>query len=384
MTNSQPLAADRKPWIDASETPFIQIKNISKNFGAAKAVDDISLDIYKGEFFGLLGGSGSGKSTLLRILAGFEAPDHGDIIINGKSILNLPANKRPINMMFQSYALFPHMNVTKNISFGLEQENLSKAEIKERVEHYIHLVQLDDFAKRKPAQLSGGQRQRVALARALIKQPALILLDEPMAALDNKLREQTQFELVALQESLGLTMIVVTHDQKEAMALSTRIGVMQAGHISQIGEPQQVYNQPHNHFVANFIGSANFFNAKVIAIDTDHQATEIETEFGNYQLDNRSSFHQRNKLKIGQSIEFAIRPEYIQMQHQHDATPMADDMLQTNAIVDDVAFMGDHSLYRLKLDNGQNCMVISHKNDIGWDENVIISWHKNHIITLAG
>lgn len=379
MTKTQPLAADRKPWIHGTEQPFIQIKNICKKFGAAKAVDTISLDIYKGEFFGLLGGSGSGKSTLLRILAGFETPDQGDIIIGGKSILNLPANQRPINMMFQSYALFPHMNVQKNISFGLEQENLSKAEIAERVAHYIHLVQLDEFATRKPSQLSGGQRQRVALARALIKQPALILLDEPLAALDNKLREQTQFELVALQEQLGLTMIVVTHDQKEAMALSTRIGVMQNGQIRQIGEPQQVYNQPNCHFVANFIGAANFFEAKVENIDEPQQQMHLSSDFGAIS----TALMSGKNIKQGQKIKIAIRPEYIHMHQDKTQKFVAPDIYHSHAKVEDVAFMGDHSLYRLKLVNGQACMVTSPENEISWDEEIVISWQRKHIMILA-
>ncbi|NRB14231.1 MAG: ABC transporter ATP-binding protein [Rhizobiales bacterium] len=372
------IAADRKPWAQKTETPFIQIKNISKKYDGITVLDDVSIDIYKGEFFGLLGGSGSGKTTLLRVLAGFEQPDQGDIIINGTSILNLAANRRPINMMFQSYALFPHMNVRKNISFGLEQEKLSKAEIAERVAHYIHLVQLDDFANRKPQQLSGGQRQRVALARCLIKQPEFILLDEPMAALDNKLREQTQFELVALQEQLGLTMMVVTHDQKEAMALSTRIGVMQAGKIEQIGEPQQIYNQPKNHFVANFIGAANFFSARIKAINVESQPIAIDTEFGTaHAILNRFS-----NTKIGQKMEFAIRPEYINMHPRGTEVKLADDMLQAKARVEDVAFRGENSVYRLKLNSGQTCMVSSAQADISWDQEISISWQVKHMMFL--
>lgn len=373
------LTADRKPWIKQTETPFIQIKNISKSFDGLAAVDNVSIDIYKGEFFALLGGSGCGKSTLLRILAGFETPDAGSITINGQDILNLPPSKRAINMMFQSYALFPHMNVRKNISFGLEQENLSKAEIAERVAHYIHLVQLDDFAQRKPHQLSGGQRQRVALARCLIKQPELILLDEPMAALDNKLREQTQFELVALQEQLGLTMMVVTHDQKEAMALSTRIAVMEQGKIAQIGEPHKVYNAPRNHFVANFIGSANFFKARVVGVNVENRPLAVETDFGIFQ----PAAHDGAAVKVNQRVEIAIRPEHIKMHKLHDAPQAAENTIQTDAVVEDVAFMGDHSIYRLKLANGQTCMVNAAQTDISWDEEVSISWQQKHSIVLT-
>lgn len=395
MTNNHNIAADRRPWVNQSETPFIQIKNISKNFDGVKAVDAVSLDIYKGEFFALLGGSGCGKSTLLRILAGLEMPDAGEFFINGVDMLSLPANKRPINMMFQSYALFPHMDVKQNISFGLEQENLSKAQIAERVEHYLHLVQLGDFAWRKPNQLSGGQRQRVALARCLIKQPQLILLDEPMAALDNKLREQTQFELVALQEQLNLTMMVVTHDQKEAMALSTRIGVMHQGDIVQIGEPSHIYNQPNSHFVADFIGSANFFTAIIKSVDaasTPNSVYCIESDFGTLNLTaaeiqmsqpNSGANSSNMALKMGQSIEMAIRPEYINMHPKNSNLSNPSNHIQTSATVDDIAFMGDHSIYRLKLKNGQTCMVRSPQNPISWGDEIVISWPLKNTMFLV-
>ncbi|MEO1919377.1 MAG: ABC transporter ATP-binding protein, partial [Paracoccaceae bacterium] len=257
------LAADAKPWKDATATPFIRIKNITKKFGDFAAVDDITLDIYKGELFCLLGGSGCGKSTLLRMLAGFETPTSGTIEIDGQDVAKIAAFDRPTNMMFQSYALFPHMTVEKNVIYGLLREGVPKAEAMDRVADMLCLVKLQDFAKRKPLQLSGGQQQRVALARSLIKQPKLLLLDEPLGALDKKLREKTQFELIHIQESLGVTFIVVTHDQEEAMTLSTRIGVMKDGKIVQVGEPPQIYEDPNSKYVADFIGSVNMFEGTV-------------------------------------------------------------------------------------------------------------------------
>ena len=232
MDSAPPLASVAKPWRTGTDKPFIRIKAVTKRFGAVTAVNTVSLDIYKNELFCLLGGSGCGKTTLLRMLAGFETPSSGTIEIDGQDMSAVPAHARPTNMMFQSYALFPHMSVEKNVGYGLKREGAAASEIADRVAEMLKLVQLDDYSKRKPAQLSGGQRQRVALARALIKRPKLLLLDEPLGALDKKLREATQFELVKIQESLGITFVVVTHDQEEAMTLATRIAVMNNGTIS--------------------------------------------------------------------------------------------------------------------------------------------------------
>src|SRR5712692_1230686 len=263
MSTSGGAAVKAAPWRDPNARPYVQVEGISKSFGDFKAVNDVSLKIYKGEIFCLLGASGCGKTTLLRMLGGFETPTSGRIFIDGVDMASIPPYERPVNMMFQSYALFPHMTVEQNVAFGLKQDRLPRAEIARRVVEILELVQMRPFAKRKPHQLSGGQRQRVALARSLVKQPKLLLLDEPLGALDKKLREATQFELVNIQEQLGVTFIVVTHDQEEAMTLSSRIGVMNAGQIVQVGTPQEIYEFPGTRFIADFIGSVNMFEGQV-------------------------------------------------------------------------------------------------------------------------
>src|SRR6187399_2905300 len=253
-----------EPWRDANAQPYVRIEGVTKRFGDFVAVNNVSLRIFKGEIFCLLGGSGCGKSTLLRMMAGFETLTSGSIYLDGQDMADIPPYERPVNMMFQSYALFPHMTVQKNIAFGLEQERLPKAEIAARVEAILDIVKLGEFAHRKPHQLSGGQRQRVALARSLVKRPKLLLLDEPLGALDKKLREHTQFELINIQEQLGVTFVVVTHDQEEAMTLSSRMGVMNHGQIVQVGTPTDIYEFPATRFVADFIGSVNMFEGTMI------------------------------------------------------------------------------------------------------------------------
>src|SRR5437660_3807557 len=248
---------------------YVRIANLTKKFGDFVALDNVSLDIRRGEIFCLLGGSGSGKTTLLRTLAGFEAPTAGTIHIEGADMSAIPPYERPVNMMFQSYALFPHMNVEKNVAFGLEQEGTGRAAIRRQVGEMLDIVKLGGFGARKPHQLSGGQRQRVALARALVKRPKLLLLDEPLAALDKKLREHTQFELINIQEQLGVTFVVVTHDQEEAMTLSSRMGVMDHGQIVQVGTPTDIYEFPATRFVADFIGSVNMFEGRVSEAEAD-------------------------------------------------------------------------------------------------------------------
>ncbi len=305
MAKKPQLAADTRPWRDPAAQPFVRIRHVTKKFGDVAAVNDLSLDIYKGELFCLLGGSGSGKSTLLRMLAGFEDVTSGSIQIDGQDMAHVPPYNRPVNMMFQSYALFPHMNVWNNIAYGLKRDHLPKDEIAARVEELLKLVKLEQFAQRKPNQLSGGQRQRVALARALAKRPKLLLLDEPLGALDKKLREETQFELVKIQESLGVTFIVVTHDQEEAMSLATRIGVMNQGEIAMIGEPTDIYEFPNSRFVASFIGSVNMFEGVVTEDEPDHvriRSAEAGTDiYVGHGVD----------CAPDQTLWFAIRPEKI-------------------------------------------------------------------------
>jgi putrescine transport system ATP-binding protein len=285
MATNQRPDGKLEPWNDPASIPYIRIEKVTKKFGDFVAVHEVSLNIFKGELFCLLGGSGCGKTTLLRMLAGFEEPTSGRIFLDGVDMSETPPYERPVNMMFQSYALFPHMTVEQNVAFGLKQDGLPKAEVKKRVAAMLDLVKLGPFGKRKPHQLSGGQRQRVALARSLVKQPKLLLLDEPLAALDKKLREHTQFELVTIQEQLGVTFVVVTHDQEEAMTLSSRIGVMDHGEIIQVGTPTEIYEFPNSKFVAEFIGSVNMFEGRLIEDEPDHVRIQSDEMGGTIYVD---------------------------------------------------------------------------------------------------
>ncbi len=370
------IAADTKPWLSGAAEPFIRIQNITKIFGDFAAVDDVSLDIYKGELFCLLGGSGCGKSTLLRMLAGFETPTKGAITIDGQNVAGVPASERPTNMMFQSYALFPHMSVEKNVAYGLLREGVPKEEAFARTADMLNLVKLGNFAKRKPHQLSGGQQQRVALARALIKQPKLLLLDEPLGALDKKLREETQFELIRIQETLGVTFIVVTHDQEEAMTLSTRIGVMNEGKIVQIGEPQEIYERPNSRFVADFIGTVNLFDGEVdIASPTELRLTSSDMgAIITKPIDGLSS---------KQTVTLAIRPERISITRDK---PSAANCVE--GIVEEVAYLGNQSIYRVKIASGKTVKVTMSNVDIEgepikWDEKVYLSWNPGSGVVLT-
>jgi len=362
------IAATARPWLDPGAKPFISIRHITKRFDDVTPVNDVSLDIYRGELFCLLGGSGCGKSTLLRMLAGFEAPTSGQILIDGQDMAAVPADKRPTNMMFQSYALFPHMTVEKNVAYGLLREGKSKAEAYQRVAEMLRLVKLEQYAKRKPHQLSGGQRQRVALARALIKQPKLLLLDEPLGALDKKLREETQFELIRIQETLGVTFIVVTHDQDEAMTLATRIGVMDEGVIRQVGEPREIYEAPNSRYVADFIGSVNLFEGKAGPAAPDLMRVETG-DLGPVVVPPVEALVQ------GQNIWLAIRPERISLGRSR---PEGRGNV-VEGVVEDLAYGGHLTAYRVRLDNGRVISVtqsnrLRDEDPISWDERVFASW----------
>ncbi|MBL1271543.1 MAG: putrescine transport system ATP-binding protein [Marinobacter maritimus] len=363
-------SSDARPWTDPNAVPFLQIKNVTKKFGAFTSVYDVSLDIYKGEIFCLLGGSGCGKSTLLRMLSGFEAPTSGQIIIDGQDQAGIPPYNRPTNMMFQTYALFPHMTVEKNIAYGLKRDGLPKAEIATRVTDILSLVQMEGFARRKPHQLSGGQRQRVALARSLVKKPKLLLLDEPLGALDKKLREETQFELIKIQESLGVTFVVVTHDQEEAMTLSSRIGVMTSGEIVQVGTPREIYEYPRNRFVADFIGSVNIFEGR-IAEDGESHVIVASPEAG---LD----IYVPHSISgvIGQKVAVAVRPEKVVIS-KDDLGGLRNKLTGT---VDEIAYMGDASVYQIRLDNGKRVRVTqtnltrSEESTLNYGDRVNLGW----------
>ena len=381
IKSNKPYVA-QTPWLDPKALPFIKIRDLTKHFGALKAVDNLALDIYRGELFTILGGSGCGKSTLLRMLAGFETPTRGQIIIDGVDMADIPAYERPVNMMFQSYAVFPHMTVEQNIGYGLKKERLPAADIADRVEQMLNLVQLDNLGKRKPNQLSGGQRQRVALARALIKQPKVLLLDEPLAALDKKLREQTQFELMNLQYELGTTFVVVTHDQEEAMTLSTRIAVMDAGKFVQIGTPTQVYESPHNRFVADFFGTMNFFNATVTEDDNSAQTVTVTLEKTGTEVQATTE----QKFLAGDKITIAVRPEKITVSQSRPDGP---NMTITKGTIEDLAYYGNRSVYRVRSQSGRVIQVSAQNYQrseellLEWDDEVFLSWDSSCNVVLS-
>ena len=356
--------------------PAIQIRGVEKRFGEAVAVAGIDLDIQEGEFFSLLGPSGCGKTTLLRMMAGFEIPSAGTVLIAGADMTMAPPYERPVNMMFQSYALFPHMNVADNVAFGLKQDGVAKAEIPKRVAEALDLVQMGDFAKRKPHQMSGGQRQRVALARCLVKRPKVVLLDEPLSALDKKLREKTQFELVNIQEKVGITFVMVTHDQEEAMTMSTRMAVMDAGRILQVGRPHEIYEYPNSRMVADFIGTANFFAGTV------ERAEAGQVTFRAQGFD--APLVVAGNLSPGSAAAVMVRPEKIMMGREAPAGAAN----SVSGVVSEIAYLGDVSIYHVRLESGVVVMVTSanlrHSAEpaVTWDDRVHLSWHPGNAVVL--
>lgn len=366
-----------EPWNDPNQRPYIAFENITKKFGDFVAVKDLTLHIYQREFFALLGGSGCGKSTLLRMLAGFENPTEGQILLDGENMAGVPPYKRPVNMMFQSYALFPHMSVEKNIAFGLKQDGMAKSEIDDRVANMLKLVKLEQFGKRKPHQLSGGQRQRVALARSIAKRPKVLLLDEPLGALDKKLREETQFELMDLQQDLGLTFVVVTHDQEEAMTMADRIAVMDVGRIVQIGTPAEIYEAPKSEFVASFIGDINLFRGEVTAVNGG--LVDITTPDGMVIRSETPHAH-----TPGEKASFAVRPEKLRVSRTRPESGIN----ATSGEVWDIGYLGDMTVFHVKLKSGDVVKasllnaVRTVENPIGYDEEIWVCFDTDSGVVL--
>jgi putrescine transport system ATP-binding protein len=367
-------------WQDPDARPFLEIQNVTKVFdGGTYAVDDVSLRIYRGEFFSLLGASGCGKSTLLRMLAGLERCTQGRILIEGLDITRMPPYERPVNMMFQSYALFPHMSVEQNVAFGLKQERLSGREIRSRVAEMLELVHMTEYARRRPDQLSGGQRQRVALARSLAKHPKLLLLDEPLGALDRKLRERTQFELVNIQERVGTTFIMVTHDQEEAMTMSSRLAVMDAGRILQVGTPSEIYEYPGSRFVAGFIGAVNLFEGRVISCEDELVTIQSDDAPGEIVM------YHAHPLAVGTPVTVALRPEKLRVLE----APPRDDRNWIQGTVREIGYLGDVSIYHVGTDRNRTVQVqVTNRarrtaGPLTWDDSVVLGWDTDAGLVLT-
>ncbi len=367
------------PWEDPNEVPLIKIAGVTKRFGDFTAIDNVSIDIYRQEFFALLGPSGCGKTTLMRMLAGFETPSEGLISIDGQDMGAVPPNQRAVNMMFQSYALFPHLSVWDNIAFGLRRDGLSKDKVAARVEEMLKLVQLGQFARRKPHQISGGQRQRVALARSLAKAPKLLLLDEPLGALDKKLRQETQFELMDIQEKTGTTFVIVTHDQEEAMTVASRVAVMDHGQLIQVATPEVIYEQPNSVYVADFIGDVNLIEGAVGAIG---DGAELLWAEGRAALMGQPGAD----LSKGSKATFAIRPEKIAISAEE---PM-DRRNRVQGKILDIGYLGNLSTYHVELPEGPvvKCEVGNRsrieRRDFTWEDEVWLSWSDTAGLVLPG
>jgi len=361
----------------ADNTGFLVTEKLVKRFDEAVAVDEVSLSIGKGEIFALLGSSGCGKSTLLRMLAGFETPTSGRILLGGQDVVGMPPYERPVNMMFQSYALFPHLNIWENVAFGLKREGLPKDEVTKRTDEMLALVQLTPYAKRKPHQLSGGQQQRVALARSLAKKPKLLLLDEPLGALDKKLREQTQFELVNIIEKVGVTVVMVTHDQEEAMTMASRIAIMSKGRVLQVGTPQQIYEYPGNRFVADFIGNVNLFDGKLTLDEPDRCA--VETKIGEIHVGHGISG------ATGMPVAVAVRPEKIDIAKER---PAGVDHNLFSGRVKEIAYFGSYNTYIVVTPQGTKVKITEPNGsrhellDITWEDDVFFWWDDLDAVVL--
>jgi putrescine transport system ATP-binding protein len=380
MNPSDPKALADRPWLDPNATPQVVIEGVGKTYGAFSAVDSLSLKIFKGEMFALVGSSGCGKTTLLRMLAGFTQPSSGRILIDGVEMNGVPPHERPVNMMFQSYALFPHMSVERNVGYGLRRLPISAEEKRDRIQAALDMVQLGAMAKRKPHQLSGGQRQRVALARALIRRPKVLLLDEPLSALDKKLREQTQFELMNIQYRIGITFIFVTHDQDEAMALATRIAVMDQGQVMQVGTPSQIYEFPQSRFIADFIGTTNLFEGTVTGTEPGQIRVNSPEAGGELLVDDTG------RVSYGQRVWVALRPEKIRLSKEPPAA--VGRLNQIKGTVWELGYLGNRSTYRIKTESGKLITVFA-QNDrrtsewsIDWSDEVYVSWSANAAIVL--
>ena len=367
------------PWTDPAARPLVRFDGVTKRFGETVAVDALSLDIFAGEFFALLGPSGCGKSTLLRLLAGFETPSEGSVLLDGAAIDAVPPHRRPVNMMFQNYALFPHLTVERNVAFGLKQEGRPRAEIAARVAEMLALVKLADLAGRKPHELSGGQRQRVALARSLVKRPQVLLLDEPLAALDKQLRGETQFELMELQARLGTTFVIVTHDQEEAMTVARRMAVMDRGRIVQVGTPAEVYEQPSSRYVASFVGDVNLIEGRLASAGAS--GSLIDSAAGA-----KLATSQRVEATVGATVWVALRPEKLRIA---TAPPAASENCVAGRVAE-IAYLGNVSVYKVRLDNGfvmkaqlPNLTRVIER-PIGANDPVWLSWTPDAGVVLIG